>query len=104
MPGNPTHYRRRKAGLCPGCGDDPGEFASCEACRRADRKKQERYKEKRKARRAAINANAREWYAARTAKGRCGKCGERLRTDGGCGVCNYLKRVSERGGDLQSLR
>lgn len=107
-----TKRRRRKAGLCPGCGDDPGRFVWCEPCRKRERERDRKRQPKRAAsyaawaaaNRDAINARHRKWYADRTAKGKCGRCGNRARANGGCGVCAYIRRVRKRGGAFQGLK
>lgn len=108
MTRNTTKSRRRAAGLCPTCGDDPGDFVSCEPCRKRERGRVRERGASHAAwaaeNRETVNARHRAWYAARVAKGCCGKCANRLRPDGRCGVCEYLRRVAARGGVLQGVR
>ncbi len=97
---NKTRRRRRREGLCARCGAKSTDHHHCEPCREAVNLNARTADQERK---DAIAARAREQYAARVKAGRCGRCGNKRKPDGTCGICGYLKRVWKRGGKLQGV-
>lgn len=87
MPGHSKlRAARRRQGKCIKCGEEAAGKKFCPTHQKE------------------VNDYQRAYYARKKAAGKCGRCGNRLRKDGACGVCNYAQNVRKRGGTLQGLK